>query len=183
LRGRHQADNAVVATRVLEVLAGLGLPVGKEAVRAAIVKVMWPGRLDARRDEQGREVLLDGAHNPAGARVLASYLQEVYPQGLPLVFGVMSDKDASGMLRPLLPSASPLVVTRPPTGRAMDPSTLEGVARQSGYTGTVVVTANAGEAIERAWSFAPRICACGSLYLAGEILGLLGLQAWQDSRL
>ena len=57
-------------------------------------------------------MLCDAAHNPAGARSLGEYLREVYPAGLPLVFGIMKDKDVGGTLGPLFPSATHLVRDR-----------------------------------------------------------------------
>jgi dihydrofolate synthase/folylpolyglutamate synthase len=178
LRGRHQADNAVVAVRLLETLNAVGLKVEADAVKAAVTETVWPGRLDIRRDVRGRQVLLDGAHNPAGARVLASYLEEFHPGGLPVVFGVMADKDVAGTLQPLLRPAAPLVVTRPPVGRAMEPSLVEKVARKAGYKGNLVLEPDAGAAIEKAWAFSPFVCACGSIFLVGEVLNVMGLPAW-----
>ena len=81
------------------------MPAG--AIRAGLARPSWPGRLDLRRLADGREVLLDAAHNPAGAAALASYLRELEPGRLPLVFAGMRDKDVDGMLRALLPVVGP----------------------------------------------------------------------------
>ena len=76
LRGRHQIDNAVTAVRLLEELpAATGLRVPDDAVRTAVEGVEWPARLELRQID-GHEILIDGAHNPGGARALAVYLQE-----------------------------------------------------------------------------------------------------------
>ena len=65
------------------------------------------------------DVLLDAAHNPAGARALADYLREIGWTDVTLVVGVMRDKDVSGMLSALLPCCTTLVCTTPPSPRAL----------------------------------------------------------------
>src|SRR5207237_5647249 len=103
----------------LSAYQGIGLPAN--AVRSALARPAWPGRLDLRRLADGREMLLDAAHNPAGAATLASYLQELKMIRLPLVFAGMHDKDLEGMLRALLPVVGALVVTRASNRRSADP--------------------------------------------------------------
>ena len=178
LRGRHQADNAIVAVRLLEALAGAGLPVPAAGIHAALTATRWPGRLDLRRLEEGRAVLLDAAHNPAGATVLASYLEEFAPAGMPLVFAIMKDKDAAGTLAPILPYARPLIVTRPSTARAMAPEEVAGVARRLGHAGPVETEPDVRAALEAGWRRAGVIGACGSIFLVGEALERLELPAW-----
>jgi dihydrofolate synthase/folylpolyglutamate synthase len=103
LRGRHQAANAVVAVRLLETLAASGVHVARDAIVHGLTAVVWPARLElltaAALGRPDRQVLLDSAHNPAGARALAEYLAEWHPRGLPIVFGVMRDKDVGGCSR------------------------------------------------------------------------------------
>ena len=96
LRGAHQVGNAVVAVRLLETLDARGVAgaAGGDR-RAASRTVSWPGRLDLRRLPDGRELLLDAAHNPAGAAALASYLDERRRGRPPLVFAAMRDKDVA----------------------------------------------------------------------------------------
>jgi dihydrofolate synthase/folylpolyglutamate synthase len=174
LRGRHQVENAIVAVRLLEELSHAGVEVGVEAVVTGLETARWPGRLDLREASGGRRVLLDAAHNPAGARVLEAYLREFHPSALPLVFGLMKDKDAVGTLAPLLPLAAPLILTRPRTERALAPGDLEQVARRLGAAG-VLVESEPGAALERAWSFGRLACAAGSIFLVGDLIaGLEG---------
>lgn len=170
LRGRYQVENALVATRLLEELGPLGHVVPPDAIRAALAETRWPGRLDVLTDERGRRVLCDSAHNPAGARALAQYLREVYPSGLPLVFGIMKDKDVSGTLGALLPSATHLVVTRAHTERALAAEALADAARRAGWHGSLDVEPELAPALERAWQHAPEVCAAGSIFLVGEVL-------------
>jgi dihydrofolate synthase / folylpolyglutamate synthase len=170
LRGRHQVRNAVVAVRLLEELARLGFRIDAPAIAAAVTSTRWPGRLDVVSADGGRTVLCDAAHNPAGARVLAEFLREVYPSGLPIVFGVMKDKDVGGTLAPLLPSATNLVLTRAHTDRATMPAVLAEAALRAGWRGPVEIEDEPGPALERAWRHRPLICAAGSIFLVGEVL-------------
>ena len=137
LRGEHQIGNAVVAVRVLEQLHDRGIDVPAAAIVDGLARVSWPGRLEHRRLPDGREMILDAAHNPAGAATLAAYLAETFAEKLPLVFAAMIDKDVRGMFEALLPAVSALVVTRSSTARSADPETL---ARQA----VVDRTASAG---------------------------------------
>jgi dihydrofolate synthase/folylpolyglutamate synthase len=171
LRGRHQVANAVVAVRLLEALERLGLPITAEAIVAGLTDVAWRGRLDLVRTARGA-VLLDGAHNRAGARALADYLAEVYPAGLPMVFGAMGDKDAAGMLEVLLPHATQLVVTRPRNPRAQRPDALAEVARAVRPI-PVTVEDDPARALRRAQDAGPVVLVAGSLFLVGDILAEL----------
>ena len=170
LRGRHQVRNAVVAVRLLETLDALGFGIPATAIAAAVTSTRWRGRLDLLADAAGRAVLCDAAHNPAGAQSLATYLREVYPAGLPLVFGIMKDKDVGGTLGPLLPSVTHLVATAAHTDRAMAADRLADAARHAGWRGSLDVEPEAGLALDRAWERAPTICAAGSIFLVGEVL-------------
>jgi dihydrofolate synthase/folylpolyglutamate synthase len=122
LRGSHQIGNAVVAVRLLEALDEAGVTVPPRAVVDGLTRAAWRGRLELVRFADGREILLDAAHNPAGAECLAAYLSDAYPDGLPIVFGAMQDKDISGMLRVLVPRATRMVLTSPPSRRAASPA-------------------------------------------------------------
>jgi dihydrofolate synthase / folylpolyglutamate synthase len=126
LRGAHQVPNALVAVRLLEAMSDVA-PVGAQAVVAGLRDVDWRGRLQLVDAARGR-VLLDAAHNPAGAAALAAYLRREFPQPLPIVFGAVRDKDAAEMLRILLPCASFLVLTQPGSPRARPASELAAMA-------------------------------------------------------
>ena len=180
LRGRHQARNAVVAARLLEELDASGIRTPGDAVRSALATTRWPGRLELVTDREGRQVLCDAAHNPAGARVLADYLREVHPTGLPVVFAIMKDKDVSGTLQPLLPLASHLVLTRARTDRALAPEAALDAARRAGRADRVEVEPDPGLALERAWCHARLVCAAGSIFLVGEVVAGIRTEASQD---
>lgn len=173
LRGRHQVGNAVVATLILDRLRSGQVVVDREAVETGLRDARWPGRLDLVAID-GRTILVDGAHNPAGATALASYLTEVHPERLPIVFGVMADKRAREMLAELAPVARPLILTRAPGKRAADPSTLVPMAR--GAASAIIVEPDIERALAAAWSANDAIAVAGSLYLAGEVYRLLDVR-------
>ncbi len=128
----------------------------------------WPGRLDLRRLPDGREMLLDAAHNPAGATALASFLGGDFPH--PLVFAAMRDKDVDGMFRELLPVVSALVVTRASHPRSADPSALADRARTIAPALSIAVEPSAAEAVAAAWRLSPRIVVAGSVFLLGDVM-------------
>jgi dihydrofolate synthase/folylpolyglutamate synthase len=173
LRGRHQIGNAVVAALILDTLRAGTFTLTNPAVEAGLREAIWPGRLHL-VSCGNRRVLVDGAHNPAGVRALASYLSEVSPLGLPIVFGVMADKDAGEMLEELAPMARPLILTRVPGRRAADPDALESIARAR--HSEVIVEPDIARALARAWSTSDVIVAAGSLYLAGEVFRVLDVR-------
>ena len=176
LRGDHQLPNALVAVRLLEQLERQ-LPVTAASITAGIRDVRWPGRLQMLELPGGRRVLLDAAHNPAGAWALASYLKREFPEPLPLVFGAMRDKDVSLMLKTLLPVASVIVMTQPDTPRAHDAGELATIARTLSPATRIEVESNPARALERAWTYCPVICAAGSIFLVGNLLESIGDQA------
>ncbi len=174
LRGAHQAMNAAVAIRLLEVVDRAGVGVSAAAVAEGLRHPGWAARLDERRLADGRELLLDAAHNPAGAASLASYLR-TDPVKRPLVFGAMRDKDVDGMLRELLPVVSRLVITRPSNPRAAEPQALAARARALAPSLDVTTVDSIDRALADAWQRSPRIVVAGSIFLLGDVMRLLGL--------
>jgi dihydrofolate synthase/folylpolyglutamate synthase len=165
LRGAHQVDNAVVAVRVLELLG-----VEPRAVIAGLERVSWPGRLDIRRLTDGLEVILDAAHNPAGAVALASYLAGLSTGPMPLVFGAMNDKDIDGMFGALLPAVSALVLTRASTPRAADPVAMAARARAIAPALPIVVEPSPHHALDIARRLSSRVIVAGSIFLLGDVI-------------
>jgi len=173
LPGRHQVTNAIVALRLLEAAKVAGLRVDLSLAAAAFSRVRWPGRLQ--RLPGAPAILLDGAHNPAGARALAAYLRAEAASLGPfvLVFGVMADKHVAALARQLFPLARDLVLTRPPLPRACRP---EEIARRVGRLAAGAhrrpTTAGALALARRLAGPAGLIVVAGSLYLVGEVLAL-----------
>lgn len=170
LRGDHQIGNAVVAVRILEQLHDSGIDVPASAIAEGLSQVSWPGRLEHRRLSGGREMILDAAHNPAGAATLAAYLGETFAEKPPLVFAAMIDKDVRAMFEALLPAVSALVVTRLSTARSADPEALAQTAVSVAPHLPVRVESTRSKALAAAWALSPRIVVAGSIFLLGDVL-------------
>jgi folylpolyglutamate synthase/dihydropteroate synthase len=128
----------------------------------------------ARIGRPGRNVLLDAAHNPAGARALAAYLAESHSGGVPIVFGAMKDKDASGMLAALGSEAAQFHFTRAQTHRAEDPRVLADAAARAAPGVPVEVHDTPRAALECALDAGPSPAVCaGSIFLVGEVRAIL----------
>ena len=174
LRGDHQVANAIVAVRLLEQLDQRGVRVPAGAIREGLARVSWPGRLDHRSLTGGRELILDAAHNPAGAAALASYLRNIGGQRPLLVFGAMRDKDVHGMLSALLPTVSRMIVTRASNSRSADPETLAAEARTIAPSLRIDVVPTPVEAVSAAWSASSRVVVAGSIFLLGDVFAEIG---------
>jgi len=169
LAGAHQKANAAVALRLLELLdadPAIGLPVDAAARRAGLSTAVWPGRLET-IDHGGCRVLLDAAHNPAGARALADYLRANVPRRATLVFGAMKDKAARDMLAPLAPAVRRVICTTAPTPRAMAADELAGHARSLGFD--VQIVTDPFEAVEEGCRCDRLVVVAGSIFLIGPV--------------
>jgi dihydrofolate synthase/folylpolyglutamate synthase len=171
LAGRHQATNAIVAVRVLEALEAQGIRVGAAAVLQGLSDVHWPGRLEW-IEVEGGALLLDAAHNPAGAQSLASYLAE-RAAPMPLVFGAVKGKDVHGMLEVLLPQVSRLIVTEPPTPRAQASEEIVREIRTLMPQLAVAVERDPIAAVRAALADGGRATVTGSIFLIGAVRGRL----------
>jgi dihydrofolate synthase/folylpolyglutamate synthase len=164
LAGKHQHRNLALAVVAAERLAALGLPRLPEAIARGVAGCHWPGRLESVAVPGGPTVLLDGAHNPAGAETLAEHLAgERRPWDL--VFGTLADKDAGAMAAALAPRARRVFLAPPASPRALGLSSLAALPALAG----AAPSASAGEALARALpAGAPLVVVTGSLYLVGE---------------
>jgi dihydrofolate synthase / folylpolyglutamate synthase len=171
LAGAHQRDNAIVASTVLETLTTCGFSISEAARREGIADVRWPGRLE-RFTHNGRDVLIDAAHNPAGARALAAFIGDTGWMGAALVFAAMHDKDSRGMLSALAPVAGHIVCTTAPTDRASRAGDLAQVALECGASAVEVVEDPAA-ALDRACALSDRVVVAGSMFLIGPLRGIL----------
>jgi dihydrofolate synthase/folylpolyglutamate synthase len=168
LRGRHQVTNAVVAVRLLETLGAGGLAISADAVARGLSQVRWPGRLEWVDTPWGR-LLLDAAHNPAGARSLADFLSEALARPVPLVFGAVRDKDVPSMIRALQPTVSRVVTTQASTPRAADAEDLAQIVRGAAPGLPVMSCREPLAAVERALLEDGVACCAGSIFLIGEV--------------
>ena len=174
LEGAHQRSNAAVAVRLLQLLDARGVAVPAGAIEAGLAHPQWPGRLDVRRLADGRELLLDAAHNPAGAASLASYLQAEGGEPRPLVFAAMRDKDVAGMFAALLPAVGRLIVTRASNARSADPESLAEQAHAAAPALPIAIVPDLAGALDAAWRGAPRIVVAGSIFLLGDVMKRIG---------
>jgi len=186
LLGSHQAANAAVATALLDALQEDGerhdhpLAVDEAALRSGMAAARWPGRLELFRSAAGgRGVLLDGAHNPAGARALARALGELGVRRFPLVFGAMRGKRVTDVLRalaPLEPRPVFTAVADPHAHRADELlRTWRRVAPEARGASAGTTAATAEEALARAADAPGRspVVVAGSLYLVGAVRAAL----------
>ena len=163
LLGVYQPGNALLAAA-----AARELGADEGAIRAGLRGARWPGRFQIfRRDPL---VILDGAHNPAGARALAASLRAYFP-GRPVTFviGVLADKDAGGILAALRPLAARVILTASANPRAAPPDALRALLP----AGARVDTARSPQdALTMAIAEDPRgiVCVAGSLSLIGDVL-------------
>lgn len=134
LVGKHQGDNAAIALMTLELLAAHGFSVTDHAVKQGIAHAFWPGRLEWWPDAQP-PVLLDGAHNVAGALVLAEYLCSRQMCRIRWVGGFKSDKDVPAILKILLPVTHKFYAVAPPVE---EPYPVDRVQRQVEEHGVAV---------------------------------------------
>lgn len=186
LPGAHQVDNATVALALLETLGDRNtevgptfrsggrpaFPVSEDNRRRAVEEVRWPGRLE-QVDLPGTQILLDAAHNPAGAAALASYLHEAGWTDAVLVFGAMADKDAAGMLGALAPAVGHIICTTAPTPRAEDAASLARRAAAVAGAGRVEAIDDPEAAVARARALSARVVVAGSMFLIGPLRGIL----------
>lgn len=174
LRGRHQLDNVAVSIRLAESLRERGFAIKHAAIVEGIENARHPGRLECW--EERPAILFDGAHNPAGARALREFLDEVITTPLTLVFGAMEDKKLEQMGSVLFPSATRLVLTQLDNPRSAKVETIAAVAQQFSEPDRVHAAQTVAEAIRIAKEITPDhelICVTGSLYLIGEVQSLL----------
>lgn len=165
LAGEHQAENALTAVNALW---ALGVP--GEAIERGISAVRWPGRLElVSRDP---DLILDGAHNPAGARALANHIRRFYAdRPVWLIYGAMRDKAVEEIAELLFPLAAHVILTAPAMPRAVQPETLLAMGDPARME-TAPDLAAALRAARRAPADAV-IFITGSLYLVGEARAVL----------
>ena len=171
--GAHQAENAAVAIALLDALRQRhGFAVSEADLRRGLAEARWPGRLellDGSRVGLGR-VLLDGAHNPAGAVALATALGDLGVRRPTIVFGAMRAKKVGAVLRALAPLAPRFVFTRVDDPGAHEPERLARVWQRIGRTPAETADTPA-EALRRATG--DPVVVAGSLYLVGAVRAMI----------
>ena len=179
LPGAHQATNAALAVRALELLPR---PPSPDAVRAGVAAVRWPGRGQVHRVGD-LHYIFDVAHNRAAVGALARILADLAPpRPLVVLAGILGDKDWSRMLPPLVDFADRVVFTIPasaPPERNWDP---RAVASEVGDGVPIEVVDQVGDAVKRAAGLARggTVVVTGSCHTVGDALQILGLSPFED---
>jgi len=181
LHGAHQAHNAAMALAATEAFIGGGeQPLSMDVVREAFAEVTSPGRLEIVR--RSPTVLVDAAHNPAGAQALAAALTEEFAfVKLVGLVGILGDKDAVAILEALEPVLDEVVVTRSTSRRAMAPDALGALAADIFGEHRVTVVEHLPTALDRAAELADEggvgggVVATGSITTIADVRLLLGV--------
>ncbi|HEY7719683.1 MAG TPA: folylpolyglutamate synthase/dihydrofolate synthase family protein [Pedococcus sp.] len=192
LHGAHQAQNAAVALAAVEAFAG-DRELDADLVRAAFAEVTSPGRLEVVR--RSPTIVLDAAHNPAGAEATAAALEDSFTfHPLVGVMGVMADKDHEGLLAAFEPHLAHLVCTQNSTDRALPAEKLAEAAREIFGEHRVSVTPRLADAIDQAATLAEAgavfgdglgsgaVLVTGSVVTVGEARAMIARQPGTGSR-
>ena len=171
LPGEHQVVNALTAIAALD-LAG----VEAESISLGISATRWPGRLE--RIPGSPEILLDAAHNPAGARTLARFVER-HERGrtIHLIYGAVRDKAVDEVAGVLFPMADRVILTRAQVKRSARPQTL--LALVDHHHPAISIAPSLGEALDEARSQAAAedlIVIAGSIFLVGEAVEMMRAQ-------
>ncbi|HLK53450.1 MAG TPA: cyanophycin synthetase, partial [Candidatus Angelobacter sp.] len=176
LAGRHQLRNLALAITAAEQLNHCGFKISPRQIEQGIRMTRWPARFQVIPAEDGLpEIVLDVAHNPAGAWALRSALSTFYEdRPLTFVFGSMRDKAISEIADILFPLAERVIATQAENPRAASP---QEIAELGTHTQTEILQAKSvREALERARTLAGKqgvIVITGSIYIVGEALSIL----------
>jgi dihydrofolate synthase/folylpolyglutamate synthase len=169
LLGRFQVENAVAAVTAAWQLRQQGMKITREAIMEGLRCTSWPGRLELIHERP--LILLDGAHNPAGARQIATFVEEhLAGRRLRLIYASMRDKAIGEISEILFPLAEEIYLTRPDLPRAASPEEIFAAARRP--TPRIILEAEPARAFARAYqASAPEdaILATGSLFLVAAI--------------
>ncbi len=179
LMGRHQLRNVALAVAAAEELSKLAFArITPESIERGIRETRWPGRFQVLAARNGwPEMVLDVAHNPAGAWALRSALSERYDnRRLIFVFGAMRDKAISEMTEILFPLADRVIATRPENPRSASPEEIQQAGSRTGSE--IEAVGGIGAALDRARAVAEPdgvVVVTGSIYLVGEGMRLRGV--------
>jgi len=168
LQGEHQGRNAAVAIAAAEEISKRWKKLEKKKIIKGIENAKWEGRLET--FSRKPLIILDGAHNEGGAKALRSYIRDLGPHPLILVFAIMKDKEIRKMVKILFPLASKIIVTCFPSSRAVSPEEIKAKAVE--FEDCMILEPNVKKAFQMALSAASLhgcVLITGSLFLIGEI--------------
>lgn len=163
LAGEHQVENARTAAAALNIFG-----ISAAAIAEGIERAKWPGRLE--RVSTNPDIILDGAHNPAGARALAAYIRRFFDkEPMRIIYGAMRDKAVDEVIGTLFPLADEVILTAPDQPRALNP---ESIAQVSDHP-SLTIAATISDALRIARETPMTTFVTGSLFLVGEARALL----------
>ncbi|MBA3913509.1 MAG: bifunctional folylpolyglutamate synthase/dihydrofolate synthase [Acidobacteriales bacterium] len=179
LLGRHQLRNVALAIAAADELRKQDFPIHADSVERGIRETHWPGRFQVVARAGQPDIVLDVAHNPAGAWALRSTLSAAYPEvPLTLVFGAMRDKALASMTEILFPLAERVVLTKADNPRSATPDEIRAAAQRT--AADMEDLTEVERALARARELARPgeiIVVTGSIYVVGEALRLLAAAA------
>jgi dihydrofolate synthase/folylpolyglutamate synthase len=170
LLGEYQGENIALAVNTVEQLQMNGIYLTNDDILEGILTAFNPGRMEIISEEP--TVLLDGAHNPVGMKMLRKTFEEDFEYDrLILLIGILKDKDIEKMLFEIAPISDIIIVTKSKKSRACDPKILHNALEKLGYKKELFIKDSILKAIEHAKSIANKddiICISGSLFTVGE---------------
>ncbi len=175
LVGAYQVNNAATAIETVRALRRSGWDISRQALEEGLAQAVWPGRMELAR--RSPDFILDGGHNPQCMQAIAQSLRQLYPgRKVNFLVGVLADKDYPDMMGSILPLADRFVTITPDSPRALSARDLAAFLEQQGARATACDTVEEGlELIQSQTGPEGLICACGSLYMMGQLRHLLGL--------
>jgi len=186
LYGDHQAQNAAVAVAAVETFLGRGTqPLNPALLEEGFATATSPGRLQLIGIEP--TILVDAAHNPAGAKTLTAALRSYFGfEEIVFVLGILGDKDASGIVRELSSVATRFHVTRSVSDRSMDEEKLGDLVRATVGPDRTFVFGNLLDALEDARDWAQdgerrAVVVTGSITLVGEAMAFAEDENWKSA--
>ena len=171
LPGEHQIKNTSVAIVAAKLVSKQDARINEIALHMGVANTLWPGRLE--RIAQKPDLILDGAHNPDGAKALRNALDKYYPnKPVHFVFGMMGDKDMTSVIKTLIKPCDVVFTVRADGGaRAAEANVLAELVGSN-----AIAESDLQEAYHKAMVQAGEdgvVCVCGSLYLVGEFKAML----------
>ena len=180
LAGTFQAENIATAVATIETVAQqIGIEIADDALCTGLGRVCWPGRFQLAVREP--LMVVDGAHNPDAAAALREALRRLKFKGpVALVAGLCADKDAAAFVRTLAPAVTRAWAVPVPSARTLPAADAAGLMRAAGIGTVEVAEVPAALDAAQAWARGAGglVLVCGSLFLAGQALALLGAYPW-----